>query len=138
MTAQGKPKVTTKSESMILNHVISVSLRAGLGEIADEEGDVTPHAFMDDIEISERGSEGGASDNEEIPEFPEPEDDEGHEMSDLDIGPDVIVPDSVVSDVAVPDLESYTMKRVTQVGCRAVNLGASVLTSTHRPMRGVY
>ena len=91
---------------------------------------------MDDIE---EGSEGPASNDEEVLDFPE---DEGDEMMDLDMVPDDGMPDLVmpgvrVPDVVIPDLESYGTTKVTQVGFGSVNPGVSILTGAYRVVREV-
>jgi len=71
---------------------------------------------MDD-NISEGGSKGCVSNDEEILEFPEDDamdldmDLDGSMMPDSDL----VVPDVVVPEVVVPDLESNATVKVTQV-----------------------
>ena len=108
---------------MILNDRNSLDPRAGLDEIEDEEDDATyPTDLMDDIMMSEQGSEpeGRASDGEEVLDFPESDHDEVHalDMRDMDMDPDDVVPDAVVPDVVVPDLpaERRTHPKAKQVG----------------------
>src|SRR5438445_7764156 len=128
-----------------LNNFISQSPRPGPDEIVDEEEDVThPAVLTDDIMMSDQGSNGYASNNEEeILDFPESIEDEGHGMSDMDIDLDGIVSDLATPDVAMPevvvlDVESYMTMRVTQVDVCTVNSGFSMSTGFHRLMRGVY
>lgn len=84
-------------------------------DIVDEEDDVAyPSGLMDDIVMSEQGSEESASDNEEILEFPELDEDEGHASMDMEMDP--VMPDLDVPDLVEPNLESRTSIKVTQVG----------------------
>ena len=89
-------------------------------DIVDEEDDVAyPSGLMDDIVMSEQGSEEFASNNEEILEFPELDKDQGNTSMDVEMDPvmpGLNVPDAVVPALVEPNLESRTSIKVTQVG----------------------
>lgn len=92
------------TSSVILNNFISPCPRTSPDEIENEEDNATPPPnWMDEFVMSEQGSAGPGSDNEDLLDFCEFENDKGYTGIDLDIDPDGSMPDLVVPDVAMPD-----------------------------------
>jgi len=113
-------------------------------EIENEEDDATPPPeWMDKFVMSEQGSVGLGSNNEDLLDFRGLDDDEGYTGMELDINPDggmasLVMPDVGMPDLVVgPELVNYPSTKVTQVGVQTVDPGVSMLTGAYRAVRGV-